>query len=137
MVADPSSCAVFRLFLRILCSDGLLLLENSSADLASSLMHRTLGGREVKDGRAAAAQEVFYAMAGDVNGSTWLETVFELCREDLLLSLVRDGLLQALEEYIRDARANFVVQASCRRLSEVASTTNNKKIVSAVIVYNA
>jgi len=124
LVADPSSCAVVGLLLRVLFAPDLV---EGGPDLADRLARTALGAAAAAapaddaDLLAVKALPVtanmFYAMAGDRSGSYFLEAVVECCAPPLLLELVHGAVQGSAHEYAQDGAGNFVLQAVLRRLS--------------------
>jgi hypothetical protein len=120
MIADPSSCAVLGLLLRVLFSPDIVA---GGRELAERLARTALecpqpNAANLTSLKAnASAVTLFYAMAGDRSGSYFLEAVVECCAVPFLLELLNGALKGSAKEYALDGAGNFVLQAVLRRLS--------------------
>lgn len=120
MIADPSSCAVLGLLLRVLFSPDIV---PGGRELAELLCRTALECPQpnVSDLTSlkanASAVTLFYAMAGDRSGSYFLEAVVECCAVPFLLELLNGALKGSAKEYALDGAGNFVLQAVLKRLS--------------------
>jgi hypothetical protein len=109
MIADPSSCAVFGLLLRILFNPNIIM---GGPELAERIVRASLSWDDQDKGK-----ELFYAMAGDKSGSYFLEAVIECCDVELILNIIKGTLQNSTKEYVDDNCGNFVVQTVLKRLS--------------------
>ena len=113
MIADPTSAAVLGLIIRIFSNPDLIL---GGDNLINQLIRLVLQWNDVE-----TSQNIIYAMAGDRNGSYFLETVFECCNIELFVDITKNAIINSnnnkIIDYVHDNSANFVIQSLLKRLT--------------------